>query len=660
MRNGGGEWLIIICALIVVFAPLIGILTSGRTAMGRTKRMKLSEDAIRAMFAAKIGDIAYEGAAKRSLYDTQRNVRVFLKLQFKLVRSISSMPHREREFLRLYLLMDARGWFNAYVSDRIHFGLVYGDGAASIAHWKFWIPDAASKETGVSNHVDLIRWYAKEFAFGSDAAISELMTVFNRHHAAEPNDPLVREIYAMITSGNCWLSEEDMPNSSFARNRRHGVFVGVLPADGRPLFHYGEGSLVTIAPPGAGKTQCHIVPNLLLWKGPAVVLDIKGELWAKTSAWREANVGPVYRFAPLNPEKSHSYNPLDHIRIHPDFLWEDCMIAAELLVPLLSSKEPFFEQSAQRVLTAVLAYLCYEQDPPLRTMQTVLKVISRVGWDAFLKHAADTDYEPLRNAAFSIRETDEKTLSNVLAQLQTSLKHWTGTRIARITGKSDWRPGILRSGRNPTIYICVSPEELEACMSLLRVLIGQHIRSLTGDMPVPASEEILFLLDEFPQLGHMKTIEQGIEVGRGYKLKLWLVAQSLGQIRNAYKNADGMLGQCGLRAFMNPSLQDGTAQKVSDDIGYYESILDRSRQKVVEPQMLSGPRFRDWQVIFTQGNKPLLARKVLADLTGIASRYGEAPWPSQSTPNVTALPRPSRLPRATTPATRTDTRQGSR
>jgi type IV secretion system protein VirD4 len=197
-------------------------------------------------------------------------------------------------------------------------------------------------------------------------------------------------------------------------------------------------------------------------------------------------------------------------------------------------------------------------------------------------------------------------------------------------------------------------------MSLLRVFIGQHIRSLTGDMPIPASEEILFLLDEFPQLGHMKTIEQGIEVGRGYKLKLWLVAQSLGQIRNAYKNADGMLGQCGLRAFMNPSLQDGTALKVSDDIGYYESILDRSRQKVIEPQMLSGPRFRDWQVIFTQGNKPLLAKKVLADLTGIASRYGEAEWIAQDTANVRALPTPSRLPAAKTPVVRRGNPSGRR
>ena len=33
-------------------------------------------------------------------------------------------------------------------------------------------------------------------------------------------------------------------------------------------------SIVTIAPPGSGKTQCNVFPNLLTWNGPAVVLDI--------------------------------------------------------------------------------------------------------------------------------------------------------------------------------------------------------------------------------------------------------------------------------------------------------------------------------------------------------------------------------------------------
>jgi type IV secretion system protein VirD4 len=452
MRNGGGEWLIIICGLIIFFAPLIGILRSGRTTMGRTKKIALEESAIRAMFAAKIGDVSYHGAAKRSFYDTQHNTRQVLKLKFALVRSISAMPHREREFLRLYLLMNARGWFDSYTSDCIHFGLVFGNGAASIAQWKYWIPDVAKREMGVNNHVELIRWYAKNSGFSSDAAISELMTVFNRRYAAHPNDPLVREIFAMITSGNCWLSDEDMPNSSFAPNRRHGLFIGVLPADGRPLFHYGEGSLVTIAPPGAGRRSATSFRPAAV-EGPGSRTRHQGRTLGQDLCVAAGKCRACLPLRAAASEKSHSFNPLDHIRVHPDYLWEDCMIAAELLMPLLSSKEPFFEQSAQRVLTTVLAYLCYELDEKLRTMQTVLKVISRVGWDAFLKHAADTDYEPLRNAAVSIRETDEKTLSNILAQLQTSLRHWTGPRLARITGKSDWRPGILRSGRNHDLYL---------------------------------------------------------------------------------------------------------------------------------------------------------------------------------------------------------------
>ncbi|WP_247565243.1 type IV secretory system conjugative DNA transfer family protein [Bradyrhizobium sp. 151] len=54
------------------------------------------------------------------------------------------------------------------------------------------------------------------------------------------------------------------------------------------------------------------------YRGSAVVLDPKGELYDATSAWRAANVGPVYRIAPFDKEGDrktqgyprHGFNPL--------------------------------------------------------------------------------------------------------------------------------------------------------------------------------------------------------------------------------------------------------------------------------------------------------------------------------------------------------------
>jgi type IV secretion system protein VirD4 len=52
------------------------------------------------------------------------------------------------------------------------------------------------------------------------------------------------------------------------------------------LSYSGEGSMVTIAPPGSGKTQCNAFPNLLTWTGAAIVLDISGDIYEHTAAWR--------------------------------------------------------------------------------------------------------------------------------------------------------------------------------------------------------------------------------------------------------------------------------------------------------------------------------------------------------------------------------------
>ncbi|WP_410052328.1 type IV secretory system conjugative DNA transfer family protein [Bradyrhizobium sp. SZCCHNRI1029] len=57
----------------------------------------------------------------------------------------------------------------------------------------------------------------------------------------------------------------------------------------------GDGHLLTLAPTRSGKSVTTIIPNLLRYRGSAVFLDPKGDLYEATSAWRPANVGPSAR-----------------------------------------------------------------------------------------------------------------------------------------------------------------------------------------------------------------------------------------------------------------------------------------------------------------------------------------------------------------------------
>jgi type IV secretion system protein VirD4 len=146
----------------------------------------------------------------------------------------------------------------------------------------------------------------------------------------------------------------------------------------------------------------------------------------------------------------------------------------------------------------------------------------------------------------------------------------------------------------------------------LRVFIAQHIRMLTSSLPPRGAPPILFLLDELPRLRQMPPVKEALEIGRQYGIKLWMFTQSLGQLENAYPNAEGMVGSCALQMYMNLSLHDETAQKISDDIGFQEGVLDNVRQKIVEAPVLAGPDYKDYVIVMASGFKPFRVRKSFA------------------------------------------------
>jgi type IV secretion system protein VirD4 len=203
-----------------------------------------------------------------------------------------------------------------------------------------------------------------------------------------------------------------------------------------------------------------------------------------------------------------------------------------------------------------------------------------------------------------------------------------GDLIERATAKSDWQPLDFRNGSNPALYICVSFGELKSISSVLRTIIGQHINLLTNGQPPartnPPTPPILFVLDEMPQLKNMPPIESALVVGAGYGVKLWMFVQNVGQLKKEYADAEGMIGNCAVRMYMNPDLVDGTAQKLSEDIGFRQSIVDGSRVKIVEPNVLAGEQFKDKVIVWARGmDRPASLQKNFAYLDDtLTSRMG--------------------------------------
>jgi type IV secretion system protein VirD4 len=585
----------------------------GRKKRRERKSLKLYK-ASNAMAMEKLGSTREEREVTiDSMFDKRdRSLSVYIR-DLKIdpceyLRPISGMSPKEREALRTAYHLYNSGMMSdwSFYFDRM--GIICGDGKA--------LRTAASK-----GDIDL-RKYPRSVETAVNSIAGELTNCVRKY----PDHPALRKLSArLFGDGGDLVPGAPLKSGAKGVPVDGGLVLGLDERADAWWYYDGEGSLITIAPPGSGKTQSQVFPNLLMWKGAAVVLDVKGEIYQQTSKWRRENVGPVYKFSPLDPATSHGYNPLAEVRADPDYLWEDARFLADMMIVPSGAKDPFWENRARDVLTAAIARVCLEEDVAKRSMGDVLDVLHGVGWDEFVAYLeARIDFPSMTRAGHSLASMEPKTRDGVLQSALSSMSAWDGERIARATRKSDWSPLDLRGGKNPTIYICLKPNEVDSYISVLRVFIAQHIRSLTSTkVPEYGVHPILFILDELPRLRHMPPIEEALEIGRQYGLKLWLFAQSLGQLKEAYHNADGMIGGCAIRMFMNPSLHDRTAQKVSDDIGFQESVIDGTRVKVVEANVLAGPDYKDLVIVMAANARAARLRKYFAYADdGLKARLG--------------------------------------
>lgn len=545
----------------------------------------------------------------------KKRAQVDARVLMTVSRNLAGLDNRERTYLRVAELLNSADDGSQRQYRHWRTALLFGDGKGNVSNVS-WNGLPLSNST----FDEAVAAAAKYADLNVDKTINFVQERASQVLASADGGPYHRAVLGELTAaitpggGGAWLKASDIVSDRSPYKLHEPYYplsIGTL-ADGTPLTYSGEGSMVTIAPPGSGKTECNVYPNLLNWTGPAIVLDISGEIYDKTAEWRRQNVGPVFKFSPLEPADSAKYNPLTSVNSDPDFIWEDCRLLAEMMIVPSLSKDPFWENEARTVLTAAIAYVCYSNDPGERPMHAVLDILyGGEPWDRMiLGLKAALDVRVMTQHATSLKAMNEKTRASVLQTARSSLGAWAGERVARATVRSDWRPEDLRDGSNPTVYIYIKPNEVDAYLSLLRVFIGQHIRVLTGgDVPKKGSPPILVMLDELPRLRYMAPIDEALSIGRKYGLRLWMFAQSIGQFQTAYENADGMLGSCAVRIFMNPSGADGLAEKISEELGYVESVNDNSRRRLLEATELTGPAYEHLQIVLARGSKPASVTK---------------------------------------------------
>lgn len=350
-----------------------------------------------------------------------------------------------------------------------------------------------------------------------------------------------------------------------------GAGDNASPASGLVQFPM-PGHLLTVAPTRTGKGTCHIVPNLFLYSGSAVVLDVKGENCDITANHRRTMFrgAKVIRFAPFSDDTDR-YNPLDFIRTDefgsPDAdTFDDVWLLTEMLLPSKGPREEFWDTEARNLLAAIILYVICRYTPgkPERNLRTVVEALFREpdgntkGFkrtlDDLLEAAALWKYAPLQALAASLFDHDEKVRAGIFSTCRADMKIWLSERLQNATEASDFRFSELKESMcrpikdNPaptTLYVVIPPEYLRAYRGIVRMMIGLAAIELTrppswlgqpGWRARPPGP-VLFLLDELPALGRMNPISEGLAYLAGYDVQLWAFAQNVGQLKEIYGDA---------------------------------------------------------------------------------------------------------------------------
>ena len=294
-----------------------------------------------------------------------------------------------------------------------------------------------------------------------------------------------------------------------------------------------DGHVMVVGGVGSGKSSCIAIPTLHSFKGSVFAIDIKGELGRETSFQRMFNSRvPTQGTKTFNPAAGgrfgigFGYDPYHFLRTSQNRAQEARAIA-QAIIPLPPDiKDPFWIESAQNIFTASILHYSGQGLSFLETIQQ-MQGLSPIELIAELCDGEATYF------VSSMLNMDEKVLSSIVAEISKNVVHFVTDKnlINALSKKNNITPADLEYGYD--IYIQIPEHLLRQWKNLLTLIVNQFLRHFEQRQENNA-QPILFLLDEFPRLGKINAIIDGLATLRSKKITICLIIQSLAQLDLIY------------------------------------------------------------------------------------------------------------------------------
>lgn len=322
-----------------------------------------------------------------------------------------------------------------------------------------------------------------------------------------------------------------------------GIALGRFTIDGkrRTVRYAGDRHLLTIAPTRAGKGTTAIIPNLLTYRGSAMVIDPKGENATITAAARRAMGQEIFvvdpwTIAPAACDAPARFNPLDWLEMGDIDMTENAMLLADALAVPSDKGERFWTEEAKALLQGLILYVATdEREKDNRSLARVRDLLLLDGEDMPLlfQRMTDSAHHVVASTGARCLQKEEKLLANVIASAQAETHFLDSPRIRDSLSASDFKFEDLKR-KAMTIYLVLPADRLDTFGRWLRLLIQQAITVAARSIDEKPPQPVLFLLDEMPALGRLSSVETGFGLLAGFGTLFWGIVQDASQLRRIY------------------------------------------------------------------------------------------------------------------------------
>lgn len=346
------------------------------------------------------------------------------------------------------------------------------------------------------------------------------------------------------------------------------------PIAQQTLRYGGERHIVTFATNGSGKQTTMTLPAILQDRGSALIVDPKGQHAAVTA---RARVRAGHAVKILDP-----FDLMGRLQgVHPDV--KACRVGYNPLT-FLNPKSPFYATEVAQLAEGLLKYNQHESAHWVDAGRSLISALIMAEVEGNKKKAsfarvraffgqsydeqkvaltqlAEAGGPLIRNKIGTFRTFSEE-VGSIINSAKTQTDFLDDPLIAKCLSKTGFKFADMKQ-KPMTVYLVLPTKMLGTHSRWMRLIVSSALNSLL-EMP---GDPVLFLLDEFAQIGRLEAIETTFAAARGYGVKFWLMLQDLPQLKTLYPERwESFVGNAGVTQIFTPNDMT-TAEYFSKRIG---------------------------------------------------------------------------------------------